>query len=307
MQRLRFFWSQIPQAIVLLAAIFAIITFIQGRSCANKESSEADRLRKGLEQLKGQPAKNVGSGQQWKVGQAKSSYSEIELGDGAEVLISQELKEVSIYSMKMIIGSNVKIIGKGKDGTDGNDGSQPGQSGRCGDGASGSEGKHGTSGSNGASVDIETLEMNFSGTPLIIDLSGGHGGNGGKGGKGGKGGQASTSRNCRGGTGGRGGKGGNAGDGGNGGSMSIEYIAATFNNLPFEDIEKMPIIGFSSESGKRGTPGAPGPRGDPGEGKNSPINPLDQEPAGHPGSLGDPGLEGKDGRRGELELKKVRD
>ena len=312
MARLKIFWPQLSGAIVLLAAIFGIISFFQKQSCT---TSDAERLRRELDYLKKKPTKKVESGQQWIVDHSELHYFKIELDDGAEILLSPKLKTVSIYSQQITIGSNVKITGNGKDGTDGKDGFQPQQSGQCSDGAPGSDGKPGTNGSNGVRVELKTLEIDFQGKPLIVDLSGGDGGCGGKGGKGGKGGEASTSINCGGGDGGTSGNGGNAGNGGDGGNLSIKYIVAKHNTQPIENTGLRSIIQFNSEAGTKGIPGDLGPIGDEGEGQSAEtlnaifpgLGNLDSEPAGNPGKPGNRGSIGEDGQLGRLELATLRD
>ena len=168
-----------------------------------------------------------------------------------------------IQATKATIGSDVRILGVGKNGLDGGRPGGAGSSatGRGNDGGHGGEGNGGLPAGNGVDIDI-TMGLASIGD-LLIDVRGGDGGHGADGGPGGSGTRGGCSCNCDGGRGGNGGRGGAAGPGGDAGNIQVQYWTAAS-----EPIVTGPGQGFRTnvQGGRPGTPGSGGVRGSGGGG-----------------------------------------
>ena len=208
--------------------------------------------------------------------------------DGATIQLGDDVDAWRIEAADVSIGSDVRILGRGRDGVPGSYG-RPGRWGGPRElGGNGGAGTHGSDGSAGKNATIVMGVREIHG--LTIDVRGGRGGNGGHGGRGGKGGRAACGPPNMGGgrNGGTGGAGGNAGHGGNGGSVAVRY-------WPLADSVPLSIVAVVTP----GDPGVPGSGGQGGIRGEARMCRLITEGPGAPGSPGGPGSGGVRGTDGQ--------
>ena len=209
------------------------------------------------------------------------------MGDNATIEIAQEVGALRIYAKEVSLGSNVRIVGRGRNGTGGSDGHSFGAARQRERGRGGTRGGPGSSGKDGKHVEI-IMGLRSVGS-LHVDVGGGSGGNGGRGGNGGKGGEASCNRG-RGRNGGNGGPGGAGGAGGSGGNVSIRF-------WPNGDSLDIGAMSFDVTGGDGGRPGDGGSPGAGGDGRRCPPSgPIIYRRGG--GSAGRAGSMGAEGERG---------
>jgi len=202
--------------------------------------------------------------------------------DNSTIIIHESVDKWIFKAENAIIGDNVSISARGKNGKTG----EKGAVGRSSieDCKNGKTGKNGATGENGFSGKDLDLEFNIQELGnIIIDASGGNGGLGGNGGKGGAGTEASCGKICSGGDGGNGGNGGPGGTGGIGGNVSIKFkyditAAGGFN------LTGLKVI---SQGGRGGNGGLAGEGGNGGRNKRKcGIWPYFHKGGGSPGGGG---------------------
>lgn len=177
---------------------------------------------------------------------------ELVLGDGAQLILGEDVDFLSLTATNVQIGTEVKIIAKGKSGEGGKDIPSLEEANACAEPQHGLPGEHGMSGRQGKDIELILNVIAFG--DLTVDVSGGVGGQGGQGGDGQS---ADQSDSCSLMAGGSAGAGGRAGDGGNGGNVEIAYSSSNATLLVKAKQHTRVIMdgGFAGKAGSSGTAG----------------------------------------------------
>ena len=291
-------WAGIGVVVAILAALWGF--FDTGPT--PRPPTLAEELQQRLSNVSDDPVNHlvVHNGQTFTVNETEAIYRSVTLGDNSKLELSPELTRWNLQTLKLKVGQNVQILGRGKDGDEGRLGSPGDHSPRdCSNGNDGTEGKRGVRGTNGIHIDIKTIDLNFVGR-LTVDTSGGSGGKGGDGGNGGNGGRADRSDRCSGGNGGRGGEGGDGGNAGSGGNLSISYVHASADGEgPIDQWTN--YITHLNSAGSVGLLGSGGQGGDGGAGRGASLV-IDGQPGGSNGNAGNSGESGNPGSAGSTQI-----
>lgn len=255
---------------------------------------------------------------------------EIQFQDGMTLVISSEVKYLTIIAQRITVGDDVTISwesaaaatrGRAENGTDGSSYSAYVQSAQSafnspdgGDGQDGDDGDPGYPGDDAPTLEIWALQM---ARLPAIELQGGKGGTGQRGGDGGDGGDGckgleshSMAWGCDrsvgyggdGGDGGDGGKGGDGGRGGVGGNLTLYLTDAVHEAVLAAGLADNRAGGSGGDPGDPGNGGAKGEGGEAGEPSGFWCHPKPERAGndGVAGKTGQPGSEGSAGASGRL-------
>lgn len=177
---------------------------------------------------------------------------ELVLGDGAQLVLGEGVDFLSLTATNVQIGTEVKIIAKGKSGEGGKDIPSLEEANACAEPQDGLLGGNGAAGDQGKDIELMLDVIAFG--DLTVDVSGGVGGQGGQGGDGQS---ADQSDNCSLMAGGSAGAGGRAGNGGNGGNVEVAYSSSNTALLVKAKQHTRVIMdgGFAGKAGSSGTAG----------------------------------------------------
>lgn len=177
---------------------------------------------------------------------------ELVLGNGAQLILGEGVDFLSLTATNVQIGTEVKIIAKGKPGEGGKDIPSLEEANACAEPQHGLPGGHGMPGHQGKDIKLALDVIAFG--DLTIDVSGGQGGQGGQGGDGQ---MADQSDYCALMAGGNAGAGGRAGDGGNSGNVEVAYSSSN-TALLVKAKQRTHVVMDGGLDGKAGDAGTAG-------------------------------------------------